>query len=73
VPGRSKATTAKKPGPEQMPTTSEAKRVRHARIALPDDDWRRLKAASDRYRIGVAACTRVVVVERIERDEDKAR
>jgi hypothetical protein len=50
-----------------MPTTSEAKRVRHARIALPDDDWRRLKAASGRYQIGVAACIRVVVVERIER------
>jgi hypothetical protein len=67
------ATTAKKPGPEQMPTTSEAKRVRNARIEVPDDDWRRLKAASDRYQISVAACIRAVVMERIERDEGKGR
>jgi hypothetical protein len=61
----------KKTGPQTMPTTAEAKVVRHARIELPDDDYRRLKAAADRYHISVAAYIRMAVMERIERDEAK--
>lgn len=62
---------AKKKTERKMPATAEEKTIRHARIELPDDDYRRLKDAADRYHISVAAYIRMAVMERIERDEGK--
>ncbi len=69
----------KKPEPEQMPAAqppdapaAEVNRgVKHARIELPDVDYRRLKDAADRYRLSISAYIRQAVMERIERDEAK--
>lgn len=58
---------------KKMPATAEEKVVRHARIELPDEDYRRLKQAADRYHISVAAYIRMAVMERIERDESKTK
>jgi hypothetical protein len=61
----------KKAGAKKMPATAEEKIVRHARIELPDDDYRRLKMCADRYHLSIAAYIRQATMERIERDEAK--
>jgi predicted DNA-binding protein len=57
---------------DKVPATTADKGIRHARIELPEDDYQRLKAAADRYHLPVAAYIRMAVMERIERDEEKA-
>jgi predicted transcriptional regulator len=61
----------KKAGGRKVQTTAEPA-VRHARIELPDDDYQRLKRSADRFRLSVSAYIRQAVMERIERDEQRA-
>jgi hypothetical protein len=60
--------TKKKAG-AKMPQTAKADLIRHARIELPDADYRRLEAQAKRYRLSVAAYIRQAVIQRIEHDE----
>lgn len=57
-------------GARKMPAAT-GPAMRHARIELPDDDYRRLKHAADRFRLSVSAYIRQAVIERIEADEQK--
>jgi hypothetical protein len=61
----------KSAGTRKAPATAEAT-VRHARIELPDDDYQRLKASADRFRLSVSAYIRQAVMERIESDERRS-
>lgn len=61
---------AKKTGAKKMGASAEPA-IRHARIELPDSDYKRLKAAADRYHISMAGYIRQAVMERIERDEER--
>jgi len=62
---------AKKKASVKVPATATEPITRHARIELPDDVYKRLKAAAERYQLPVAAYIRMAVVERIEADERK--
>ena len=62
---------AKKQARRTVSATTTAPVMRHARIELPDPEYRRLKAAADRYHISVAGYIRMAVVERIEADDRK--
>ena len=62
---------AKKKASGKVQATKTKPDVRHARIELPDRDYKRLKASADRYHISVTGYIRMAVVERIEADEAK--
>ena len=49
----------------------EREPIRHARIELPNYEYRRLKKAASRFHMGVAGYIRQAVMERIARDEQK--
>jgi hypothetical protein len=59
----------KKPEPKKVNTTTESVVMRHARIELPDSDYRRLKRAAERVRISVAAYIRLAVMQQIAEDD----
>jgi predicted DNA-binding protein len=63
----------KKTGADKVPATAMKNPTRHARIELPDHDYRRLKTAAERVHISIAAYIRQAVMERIEDDEHRSR
>jgi hypothetical protein len=57
----------RKTGPSKMPASPPV--GRHARIELPDPDYKRLKKAASARGLSIAAYIRQAVLMQIRRDE----
>jgi hypothetical protein len=58
---------AKKMGAKKM--QAAAKRIRHARLELPDEDYERLRRVARANGLPVAAYIRQAVLKQVRRDE----